>query len=215
MAGYIQRNPTQPKATWWKRFTDKSILGKKIIYVATQQLGFEICGYPQEFKPRTLVNGKLIAQEEIEYIEITKTVDDVLVASKAVFLLNKYFQFNADTQLMEEQDIADEDVELIKSDVKDVYQFDKNLYLRSRRFDCSIPDEEQEVPTQPLNGLLIDSSYLSLKTENFATDKVYPKAKDLVFYEGCFWVVEEVRSRFKYEPRKKRILFISLKKIKK
>ena len=93
MAGYIQRNPTQAKATWWKRFAEKSILGKRIIYVATQQLGFEICGYPQEFKPRNLLNGKLSVQEEIEYIKITKIVEDEVVPSKAIFLLNKIFQF--------------------------------------------------------------------------------------------------------------------------
>ena len=212
---FAQRNPNQPKAVWWKRFTETASLGKRIIYVVTPTLGFEIDGWPQSLVKRKLTNGVFKCNETVEYISIASITNGVVTPTKAIHLLGEFFMFNPETITMEIEDIVDEGVEIIPGQTSGAIHFENNSYIRQFSFDCFVEDDEQESSSQPIKGLLTDEVFLSLKTYNFAVAKNIPKHSDLLFYEGQFWMVAETRSTFNYRPRKQRVLHLTLKQIKK
>ena len=183
--------------------------------MATQSLGFEIDGYPQTLTPRTLSNGIFNCKETVEYIEITSINGDVITPTKAICLINRYYVFNPTTSTMDEEDIVEDGVQVIQAQTSDVIRFERNSYVRKTTFDCSKENDQQNSAYQPIQGLMTDTSYLTLKTHNFCSVKDKPQHEDLLFYQGRFWIVEDTRETFIYTPREKSVLHISLKQIKK
>ena len=192
-------------------------LGKRTIYVATQSLGYEVDGFPQELKVRQLTNGIFQSNDTVEYIAITNTSEDgAITPIKALCLLGSYYMFNPETMQLEEEDIVDEGVETITVQTSDVIRFEKNQYVRQFAFDCAIVDDQQSSVYQPITGLNVNSTYQTIKTHNFAVaaDNNTPKSEDVIFYDGSFWMVEETRKKFIFTPKKKSVLYISLKRVK-
>lgn len=191
------------------------MLGNRVIYRATPTLGYEIDGYPQELKTRQLINGIFACKEDVEYIDITITTDNAITPTKAICLFGKYYMYNPETGVIEEEDIVDEGVEVIHANVSDVIKFEKNTYVRKMSFDCAKDNDQQSSAYQPISGLNIDSKYLTIRTHNFCHLKDEPITGDLIHYQGRFWAVEETRKTFTYLPREKSVLHIAMKQIKK
>lgn len=203
---YVQRYPFAPKAVWWKKYTDSAFIGKRVIYKATNEIGFEIDGIPQTFQKRVLVNGKIKAIEQVEYIDLT---------GKAIRLLGAIYQYNSETQTMEPQDMVDEELEVQAAERGNVIQFEKNNYVRKLKFDCIKETDQQDMVHQPINGLLSETSYLTLKTHCFSSFADKPKIGDILFYQGVFWMIEETYKTYIYTPRERLVLHIAMKQINK
>ena len=183
-------------------------LGKRTIYRATQTLGYEVDGYPQELKPRTLVNGVFNCKEVVEYID---------VSDKAVRLFESFYLFNTG-EISEAQDVVlsgEAPGGIVHAVTNDIIRFEKNAYVLKNKFDVSKSGDQQSSSYQPISGLDIDSTYLTLKTENFNGMIEKLKPQDLIYYQGAFWVVEETRETFTYSPREKMTLHFAMKQIKK
>lgn len=190
-------------------------MGKRIIYVATQSLGFEVDGYPQVLTSRALVGGIFNCKEKVEYIAITSVNGDVIIPTKSIRLFDRFYIFNPVTLTIDEEDIVDKGIDVIQATTSDVIRFERNSYVRKNTFDCSKENDQQNSAYQPIQGLINDSSYLTIKTHNFCDLKDKPQHEDLLFYQGRFWMVEDTRETFIYTPREKAVLHISLKQIKK
>ncbi len=203
---YVQRYPFAPKAVWWKKYTDSAFIGKRVIYKATNEIGFEIDGIPQTFQRRVLVNGKIKAIEQVEYIDLT---------GKAIRLLGVIYQYNNETQTMEPQDMVDEELEVQAAERGNVIQFEKNNYVRKLKFDCIKETDQQDMVHQPINGLLSGTSYLTLKTHCFSSFADKPKIGDILFYQGVFWMIEETYKTYIYTPRERLVLHLAMKQINK
>lgn len=204
MGMYVQRYPFAPKAVWWKRYTDNASIGKRVVYKATNEIGFEIDGIPQTFQKRALINGKIKVNEQVEYIDLT---------GKAVRLLGVIYQYDSTTQSMQLQDLGDEDLEVIQAEIGDKITFEKNSYIRKYRFDCIKDSDQQDSMHQPISGLLSNTSYLTIKIHNFSSFADKPAIGDILYYQGCFWMIEEVNKIFVYTPRERMVLQISIKQI--
>lgn len=191
-------------------------MGERIIYVATPMLGFEIDGIPQNFRPRQLSEGIFKCDEQVCYIPITEIIEGVLTATKAIRLLNKIYMFNTSTQKMEEEDFADVDVEIIQSKIENIIRFEKNTYVKKFRFDCIRENDQQDGSYQPISGLLTSSSYITLKTHNFpCANSESPQHEDLLYFQGAFWIIEEVNKTYTYEPKERVTLHLALKALNK
>lgn len=190
-------------------------LGKRTIYVATQTLGYEVDGYPQELKPRQLMKGVFNCPEEVDYIEITASENGVISPIKAICLLGRYFMYNPETNVLEEEDIVDEGVETIKAQTTEIIRFEKSAYVKKYAFDCSKVEDLQSSAYQPISGLNIDSTYLTIKTHNFSNAADKPKHQDLLYFQGSFWAIEDTRIKTVYRPKEQSILYMTLKQIKK
>lgn len=201
---YVQRYPFAPKAVWWKRYTNKSSMGKRVIYKATDEIGFEIDGIPQTFQKRVLVKGVYKATEQVEYIDLT---------GKAIRLLGVIYQYDSVSQTMQSQDIGDEELEVQSAEIGNIIQFEKNNYLRKLKFDCIKETDQEDMLHQPINGLLSGTSYLTLKTHCFSSFADKPQIGDILFYQGAFWMIEETQNTYYYSPRERLILHITISKI--
>ncbi len=204
MGGYVQRYPFAPKAEWWKRYTNNASIGKRIIYKATDEVGFEIDGIPQAFQKRTLVKGVYKSNDQVEYIDLT---------GKAIRLVGVIYQYDSETQTMQPQDIGDEELEVQGAQIGNIIRFGDDNFIRQFKFDCIKDGYQQNTMEQPLNGLITDMGYLTLKTHNFSQYKDKPKNGDILFYQGSFWRVEETQNQYMYTPRERLILFITISKI--
>jgi len=221
MGMYRQRYLFAPKAVWWKKFTDKSLIGKRVIYTATDEIGFEIDGIPQTFQKRVLVNGKIKAIEQVEYIDM-QINDNSIITYLPIRLLGKIYQYNSETEQMEEQEIVvyesdTDDMELVvlPAEIGNIIRFEKNNYVRKFKFDCIKESDQDEMVHQPINGLLSETSYLTLKTHCFSSFADKPKIGDILFYQGAFWFVEEIQNTYYYSPRERLVLHIAIKQINK
>ncbi len=204
MGGYVQRYPFAPKAEWWKRYTNNASIGKRIIYKATDEVGFEIDGIPQAFQKRTLVKGVYKSNDQVEYIDLT---------GKAIRLVGVIYQYDSETQTMQPQDIGDEELEVQGAQIGNIIRFEKNNYLRKMKFDCIKESDQENTINQPISGLLSGSSYLTLKTHNFATLADKPQIGDILYYQSSFWMVEEIYISYIYTPRERAVLHIAIKQI--
>lgn len=182
--------------------------------MATPTLGYEVDGFPQSLVERQLVGGIFKCGNTVEYVPITSSSDGVLSATKAICLLERYYMFNPETMKLEEEDIVDEGISVVKATTSAVIRSEKNEYVMQYAFDCFKEEDEQGADYQPLSGLSIDTGYLNIKTHNFCNSKDYPKKDDLVFYMGQFWVITETRRSFVYTPKEKSTLHLALKTIK-
>ena len=214
MKGFVQRNPFASKAMWWKRYNSNQSKGKLIVYVATPSLGFEIDLLTNMFKACQLINGKLRTNDCVEYINITETIDNELKATKAIRLNKKLYMYNTASGEIEEEDLAEEGVEILQSDTTALTRFEKNFYVKKQIFNCSEESDQQDSSYQPISGLLAKSSYLTLKTNNFAIGVDAPATGDIITYEGSHWIISEVAKTFTYTPRKRQTLHLSMKALK-
>lgn len=203
---YVQRYPFAPKAVWWKKYTNKASIGKRVIYKATDEIGFEIDGIPQTFQKKVLVKGVYKATEQVEYIDLT---------GKAIRLLGAIYQYDSVSQTMQPQDIGDEELEVQSAEIGNIIQFEKNNYLRKLKFDCIKETDQEDMLHQPINGLLSGTSYLTLKTHCFSSFADKPQIGDILFYQGAFWMIEQVSKTFVYTPRERMVLHLALKQINK
>lgn len=201
---HVQRYPFAPKAVWWKRYTNKSILGKRTIYVATDEIGYEIKNL-REFSKVELTGGKVAENTAVDYVSI---------AASALKLLDKVFIFNTESAELEEHDIVDEGLEIINAIPSEVMTIERNSYIRQYAFDCTKETDQQDSSYQPISGLLTGSSYITIKTHNFANTKDEPRHEDILQYQGKFWMIEDTSKTYIYTPREKAVLHISLKALK-
>lgn len=214
MKGYVQRNPFAPKAQWWKKYEQNHSLGKIVMYVATPKIGYTLDFVKTGFSVVALVNGKLQGvSDNIEYVNITEIQNNVIVPTKALKLNKTLYMFNPETSNLEVEDIAEEDIEIITVNTTTITYFNKNFYVKKQLFNATEESEQQEGSYQPISGLLVDSSHITLKTQNFAPNEDMPKNGDIITYDNKNWAVEETTKGFIYTPKKKLILHIALKLI--
>lgn len=141
-------------------------------------------------------------------------VDYVSIAASALKLLDKIFIFDAETATLEEHDIVDEGLTIINAIPSEIMTIERNTYIRQYAFDCTKETDQQDSSYQPISGLLTSSSYLTIKTHNFATAKDEPRHEDILQYQGKFWMIEDTSKTYIYTPREKAVLHISLKALK-
>lgn len=96
----------------------------------------------------------------------------------------------------------------------EIKQIEGNAYYRKFAFDCNRDGDQQDTTTQPLKGLIVDSSYLTLKTHNFTAQQDMPQKEDILYYQGKFWIIEETNKSFVYTPKERLVLFVVLKSLK-
>lgn len=183
------------------------------MYVATPKLGFAVDSIRTGFSPCVLNNGKLPGVNNIEYVDITKVQDGVIIPTKALKLNKTLYMFNPETSALEIEDIAEDGIEIILVNNSTLTMFNKNIYVKKQLFNATEESEQQEGSYQPISGLLIDSSHITLKTQNFAVNEDSPKEGDIITFDKKHWMVEESTKSFIYTPKKKLILHISLKQI--
>lgn len=180
--------------------------------MATPKLGFVIDSIRTGFNSYALNNGK-ISDINAEYINITEIQDGVIVPTKALKLNKTLYMFNPETSVLEIEDFAEEDVEILMVNTSSTTMINKNIYVKKRLFNATEESEQQEGSYQPISGLLVDLSHITLKTQNFAVDEDSPKEGDIITFDKKHWMVEESTKSFIYTPKKKLILHISLKQI--
>lgn len=180
--------------------------------MATPKLGFCIDSIRTGFTSYTLNNGKLTGVNA-EYVDITEVKDNVIVPTKALKLNKTLYMFNPETYALEIEDIAEEGVEILMVNTSATTMFNKNIYVKKQTFNATEESEQQEGSYQPISGLLVDSSHITLKTQNFAVNEDTPKNGDIVSFDKKHWMVEETIKSYIYTPKKKLILHIALKQI--
>jgi len=205
--GYVQRNPFTRKATWWKRYNGKAAIGKIVVYTITNTLGYIIDEVFQTFKPVTLISGVLRASDTVEYVNIGTT--------KALKHNGKLYMYDIEEQTLAEQDFVEEETEIIQTETATIIRFEKNIYVRQRKFDCQKETDQENNSHQPISGLLVGSSYLTIKTQNFSQSADEPKSGDLIFLHNQFWGVDNTSKTFLYTPKEQSVLHIALKAINK
>ena len=151
---------------------------------------------------------------EEQYNLETGTKDQVYSPTKAIKLFNKFYIFNFDTNELEENELADEGLEIINAIPSEVMTIERNSYIRQYAFDCTKETDQQDSSYQPISGLLTGSSYITIKTHNFANTKDEPRHEDILQYQGKFWMIEDTSKTYIYTPREKAVLHISLKALK-
>lgn len=172
--------------------------------MATDAIGYEIKNL-REFESVDLIGGKIAGNAVVEYVGITDS---------ALKLLDKIYIFNEETAELEEHDIADEDLTIINAMPSEIMKIERNTYIRQYAFDCTKETDQQDSSYQPISGLLTGSSYLTIKTHNFAYAKDEPKHEDIIEYQGKFWLIEDTSKTYTYTPREKSVLHLSLKALK-
>ena len=207
----IQRYPFAPKATWFKRYTDRTTLGRRKIYVATDTNGYEIKDL-RGFSPVELKNGRVAG--EADYVNITEKQGAGWKTTSALKLLDKIYIFNTENNTLEEHDIIDDGLAVISALPSEIMIIERNAYLRKYAFDCIKETDQQDSSYQPISGLLTNSSYLTLKTHNFSGLKDEPQHEDILFYQGKYWMIEDTSKTYIYTPKEKSVLHLSLKALK-
>lgn len=96
----------------------------------------------------------------------------------------------------------------------EIKKIEGNTYYRRFAFDCIKDGDQQDTTNQPLTGLIIDHSYITIKTHNFTNLTDEPKKEDIIEYQGRLWIIEETSKTYLYTPREKAVLLIVLKSLK-
>lgn len=183
-----------------------------MIYVATTKIGFVVNSIMAGFNPCNLTNGELQGVNA-EYVNITEIQDGVIVPTVALKLNKTLYMFNPETSALEIEDIAEDGVEILMVNTSVITLINKNIYVKKQLFNATEESEQQEGSYQPISGLLVDSSHITIKTQNFTINEDAPKHGDIITFDNRHWMVEECIKSFIYTPRKKLILHISLKQI--
>lgn len=182
--------------------------------MATPSLGFEFDHLTNSFKPCQLINSRLKTNDNVEYVNITETINNVLEPTKAIRLNKKIYMYDRLSGTIEEQDFAEEGIEILQSDTTHLIRFEKNFYVRKQKFNCTEESEQQDSSYQPISGLLAQSSYLTLRTMSFAINSDMPNTGDIITYDGIHWMVSETLKTYSYTPRRRLTLHLSLKALK-
>lgn len=214
MRGYVQRNPYSQKATWWKKFDLKQSIGVLVVYVATETIGFFVDSLTNMLTYCKLNKGKLSTDDTVIYINITETIESSLTPTKAIRLNKRFWVFNIEKLVLEEHDIVDEELEIILAETSKITRFNKNFYIRQCSFDYVEESDEQENVNQPIGGLLIESSRLTIKTQNFELNDSMPRAEDIITCNCQNWLIEETSKSVRYTPKKRLDLYINLRVLK-
>ena len=106
------------------------------------------------------------------------------------------------------------ELDSVTGNADNVMKFDKNTYRRMFEFDCIKESDQRDGLHQPILGLLTESSYLTIKTQNFAYLNDSPKQDDIILFEGKFWLIAEITYTTIYSPKAIKVLHIALKAIK-
>lgn len=138
----------------------------------------------------------------------------VSIQGSALKLFDRIYIFNSETAELEEHDIVDEGLTIINAVPSQTMSIERNTYIKQYAFDCTKETDQQDSSYQPISGLLTGSSYLTIKTHNFAFAKDEPKHEDIIEYQGKFWMIEDTSKTYTYTPRERSILHISLKALK-
>ncbi len=208
MSRYVQRYPFSPKAEWWKRYTDTSQIGKRKIYVAEPNIAFEVSGFPQQ-----LIQLTTVPTDPVEEIQIGEIIDDIPVS--ALRFQRKLYTYDPIEQDLVEQDLVEEETTIIDVDTTMTIKFEKNTYILKQKFDCIKETDKESSDYQPLQGLPIDSSYVTIKTHNFNGKLDKPSHGDIIKYTHQFWFIEEVRESSYFTPKEQKVLHLTLKAINK
>lgn len=180
----------------------QNAIGRMIVYRVEKNKGYTL-DFLAEFEE--IDPSKL--QGTVEYIDILDINGNNRVAVKVG---KKLYTYNG--QKMEEQDIVEEDIEIVKGDTGSLQHFQNNWYKRQFAFDCMI-EERQEGSHQPVAGLQVQDGRIEVITHAFSYAIQMPIASDIVEYRGKFWTVEEVQTSYTYAPREQKTLHIVLKEI--
>lgn len=146
-------------------------------------------------------------QETVEYIDL---LNEQKENKTAVKVGRKLYTYNG--QGMEEQDVLEEDIEIVKGDTGSLQHFQNNWYKRQFAFDCMI-EERQEGSHQPVAGLQVQDGRIEITTHAFSYAFQQVVTGDIVQYRGKFWTIEEVQTSYTYAPREQKTLHIVLKEI--
>ncbi len=150
-----------------------------------------------------------------EYIPIVENGEPV-----AVKLIEEFYYYDSSSETMQfpnsENNYSDmpEGTHIIAK-VNQFIKAEKNIYIKQMPFDFFKDDEQKDGSYQPIKGLVTDSTYLAIRTENFCNIKDTPKHGDLVTIRGDNWLIDDVSESFVYTPKEKRSLRLSLKKTRK
>lgn len=215
MKGYIQRNPFAPKPIWWKKFDRKASVGNITVYTVSSTVGFVLDEVRQIFNSVTLISGHLSTSDTVSYVSIATTENNEIVPTKAIKFRNKIFMYDTESGKVEEQDFAEDGIDVIEANTNSIVRFERNQYVRQHAFDATEEADEENSSYQPIPGLLTNSSYLTLKTFNFNNQPCHPKQGDLIYYFDKFWMIDETSKTYTYEPRRKTVLHISMKAVNK
>lgn len=180
----------------------QNAIGKMIVYRVEKNKGYTLDFLAEfvEIDPSKL-------QGTVEYIDILDINGNNRVAVKVG---KKLYTYNG--QKMEEQDIVEEDIEIVKGDTGSLQHFQNNWYQKKFAFDCMI-EERQEGSHQPVAGLQVQDGRIEVITHAFSHAIQMPIASDIIEYRGKFWTVEEVQTSYTYAPREQKTLHIVLKEI--
>lgn len=178
-------------------------------------MGFIVDDVAQTMLPVALISGVYKTKDNVEYIPVATLQNNEITATKGVRLINKLFLYNPETQLMEEEDVLDEEMEILQAVTGSVIRFEKNVYLKKQTFDCEKESDDEHSDYQPIQGLTTESIFTMIKSYNFSTGDDYPKQGDLIFWKKRFWAVSEASTTSVFTPRERLIVHLSLKAINK
>lgn len=184
------------------------------MYVATPEKGYCVNSINNDFQVCHLKDGILETKHSVEYINITEIQNDEIVPTKALKFNKTLYQFNPETLNLEIEDIIDEDIEILMVSTSTITFLNKNIYVKKQKFNATEESDRQDSSYNPIGGLFVDSSHISLKTQNFQVLGESPKHGDIITYGGNNWIIEETTQSFIYTPKKVMILHISLKLLK-
>lgn len=108
----------------------QNAIGRMIVYRVEKNKGYTL-NFLAEFEE--IDPSKL--QGTVEYIDILDINGNNRVAVKVG---KKLYTYNG--QKMEEQDIVEEDIEIVKGDTGSLQHFQNNWYKRQFAFDCMIEE---------------------------------------------------------------------------
>ncbi len=213
--GYVQRNPFVPRPIWWKRYNGKGSIGKTVVYVVNNELGFIFNEITQTFVSRALASGKLKANGAFEYISIAETKDGEIAPTKAIRFNRHLYVYDPESNTLSDNDLVDEDLEVVVYNAGEVIYYERNTYVKQYKFDCQRDSDQEGSNYQPISGLLTNASHITIKSNNFSTNKDKPQDGDIVQFLGKFWFVEETTSTIRYTPKERLILHLALKAVNK
>lgn len=195
--------------------------------MANDTVGFEVDLAPQNkdfksgnapiiqtFSKRELINGRLPGEPNAEYIPIIGLDLEPI----AVKLLDEFYYYDNSTESMQPPTATsglDLPATSIVAKVNQFIKAEKNVYIKQMPFDYFKEDDQQDGSYQPIKGLVADSTYISIKTENFYGKEEIPRHGDLVSIKENYWFIETVNISVEYLPKEKKTLHISLKKVNK
>lgn len=180
----------------------QSAIGKMIVYRALQNKGY-ILNFLGEFAEIDPTKQS----SEVEYIDLLNEQGESKLAIKVG---KKLYEYSGEK--MQEQDIIEEGIEIVKGDTGSLQHFQNNWYQKKFAFDCMV-EEKREASYQPIAGLQVTDGRIELITHAFSSAMLLPQPSDILQYRSKFWTIEEVQTSYTYAPREQKTLHIVIKEI--